>query len=180
MEKIGDMKKTKYYITDIFSVIIVSLFCLIWTFKFGNIKREYINLAFFTLPIIVIITLTIHELIHILFFKLFGKKKAKIKVLRDKDLKAIVIYQHNKDVFYSKLQTITVLLMPLILITMVSIVLLFFIPNSLIIKFNMILNVFGSVIDMAITVRLLIYAPKGIKINYTYEKECGVILNYYK
>lgn len=180
MIKIGDIKKTKYYESDVASAFFLFAFCFIWISKFGNIKEEDITISFFLLPIVVVITLIIHELIHIIFFKIFGKNKARIKVLRDKTLKAIMIYQENKDVFYTKFQTITILLMPLIIITIISSILLFFMPNSLIIKVNMILNILGNVIDIVITTRLLIHVPNNISINYTYEQKYGVILNYYK
>lgn len=180
LNKIGEIKKSKICCFDFILGSIIVLLISFLTVKYGNIHITDFKLDIILLPVIVTTTLVIHELIHIFCFLAFGQGKAKIKVVRDKKIRAIIMYQYNKDVFYKKTQTIIIMLAPLILVSMVSMVLLRYFPESFNIKANMILNVIGSLIDCGIVVRLLVTVPNNIKINYDYKSEEGVILNYYK
>ena len=106
---------------DIIFAVIFNLLLLAYIYLYGNISIDDINLTFVTLPIIVIATFIFHEYIHIFFFKVFSKGKANIRVTREKDLGAVIMYQENKEVLYSKYQSIIILVAPLIIITILSI-----------------------------------------------------------
>lgn len=174
MEQIHKRNTT---ITDKIFVVVFNLLLIISIYFQGNISLDDINIFFIGLPLLVIATFILHEYIHIFFFKLFSKGKANIKVIREKDLGAVIMYQENKDVSYSKYQTIMVLIAPLVLITIVSIP---FMNNSLVgllIKANMYLNIMGSSVDCTLIFKLLRKYKNNIKISYDYEKEKGVIMN---
>ncbi len=138
---------------------------------------NYIQIFLLTLPFFVITTLVIHEGIHILFFKLFGKD-ADIKIIND-DFKSIYIYQSNKNVFYTRFQTIIILLAPLILISFVTFGILNFSNEKLSvpISVNGVINAMGAMTDMVLSIKLLSY--KG-KIFVNYEKDENITLNIYK
>lgn len=182
MERITSINRKKITPLDFLSAGVIILSCIIYTYIFlkDNSIESLLDLSIIFLPIIVTLTLVIHEYIHVIFFKVFGKGKAKIKVIRDKNMKAIIMYQSNKDVFYNKTQTILILLSPLFIITAFSLLLLVFFNSNLLIRMNMILNILGSIIDFAVSMRLLIKLPKDIKINYSYNNDSGVIMNCYK
>lgn len=174
MEQIHKKNTT---ITDKIFVLIFNLIIMAFIYLKGNISVEDINIFFIGLPFLVIATFIFHEYIHIFFFKLFSKGKANIKVIREKDLGAVIMYQENKEVIYSKYQTILVLIAPLVIITILSMP---FIDNSLIgllIKANMYLNIMGSSVDCTLIFKLITTYKNDIKINYDYEKEKGVIMN---
>lgn len=86
------------------------------------------------------------------------------------------MYQENKEVLYSKYQSIIILIAPLIIITILSIPFLNLSYIGLVIKVNMYLNIVGSSVDSTIIFRLL-KEKNNIKINYDYDKEIGVIMN---
>ena len=108
---------------------------------------------FLTLPLIIIITTFIHEYIHVFFFKLFGNGQADIKIMRNKDVKGIIVFQQNKNVKYNLNQILIILLAPLIMITIMSIILSFIDSRdiNLIIGTNMWLNCIGSTTDVVLS-----------------------------
>lgn len=142
----------------------------------GLSLRNWNHIAMFliTLPFFIIITLVIHEYIHILFFKIFSKE-AKIKVIND-NFKNIYIYQYNKNVFYTKLQTITILLSPLVFISFITWLLLQICNETILVSIsvNGIINAMGAMTDVVLSLKLLTFKDK-IFINY--EKKENIILN---
>lgn len=138
---------------------------------------SYIKIFLTTLPFLVIFTLILHESIHILFFKLFGKN-AQIKIIND-NFKNIYIYQSNENVFYTRLQTIVVLLSPLVLISCLTFLILQFVNRQLFvpISVNGVVNAMGAMTDVVLSLKLLSYKEK-IFINY--EKKDYITLNIFK
>lgn len=161
---------------DIIFASIFNLLLIAYIYLYGDISISDINLTFIILPIVVIATFVFHEYIHIFFFKVFSNGKANIRVIREKDLGAVIMYQENKEVLYSKYQSIIILIAPLIIITILSIPFLNLSYIGLVIKVNMYLNIVGSSVDSTIIFRLL-KEKNNIKINYDYDKEIGVIMN---
>ena len=159
---------------DIIFASIFNLLLIAYIYLYGDISISDINLTFIILPIVVIATFVFHEYIHIFFFKVFSNGKANIRVIREKDLGAVIMYQENKEVLYSKYQSIIILIAPLIIITILSIPFLNLSYIGLVIKVNMYLNIVGSSVDSTIIFRLL-KEKNNIKINY--DKEIGVIMN---
>lgn len=180
MKKIDEISKLnidKNYVRNI-----LFLMTIIFTFAFIStyININNFDLSILTLPIWVIITLIMNEVIHIILFKAFGKKQAIIEIKRDKDLGAIIVLQKNKEVFYSKIESITILLSPLILITIATLVIIPFYPESgELLKINMLLNIMGSLTDI-VTSYILARHKKDIFINYEFSKEKGVFLNIFE
>ncbi|WP_283705524.1 metalloprotease family protein [Clostridium perfringens] len=160
--------------------ILYNVSIVIISFKYSKIRLNYITPLIFILPLIVLGTLIIHEYIHILLFKYFSNGNAEIEVIRDKEIKSIIMYQKNKEVLYTPIQTIVILISPMILLTLLTIPLLYINIKCVyvILMINMILNIMGSTTDMILSLILLLkYNKKGILINYAYSKEFGVILN---
>ena len=160
--------------------ILYNVLIVIISFKYSKIRLNYITPLIFILPLIVLGTLIIHEYIHILLFKYFSNGNAEIEVIRDKEIKSIIMYQKNKEVLYTPIQTIVILLSPMILLTLLTIPLLYINIKCVyvILMINMILNIMGSTTDMILSLILLLkYNKKDIFINYAYSKEFGVILN---
>lgn len=151
----------------IINIILGYVIYLIHPFDIAIYLNEEEALKVFVLPIVLIITLFIHEIIHIIGFKAFGKGQAKIRVRRDKKAGAIVIQQVNENVFYSKKETMIILLAPLVLITLISIPLLFIPKITFIVYLNCILNSIGSSIDMYVSLKLLRSFNNDIKIQYS-------------
>lgn len=152
----------------------------------GLILRLFCNITFefLLLPFIIILTLIIHESIHILFFKILNKESLiSIKTERNSKnkIKAICIYQSNKNIAYNKLQTFVILLSPVVLITFFSSLLLLFIPQTsiwyLIISINAIINAMGSATDVVLSLKLIRkYYFKEIAIKYDYRDKNMVVL----
>lgn len=150
----------------------------------GICLRELSIISFYILylPIFVIITLIIHESIHIVFFKIFNKK-SKIKIINN-HFKQIFMYQSNKEIYYNKYQTIIILLAPLILISLIS----FIIMNLITIKsfyllffINAIINAMGSVTDLISSLKLFIkYFNKKVFIKYELQNNEVNIIIYIK
>lgn len=125
-----------------------------------------------------IIILLIHELIHIGFYLLFSKGKAKIQVKREKEYGALMIYQINEKVCYSRNEMILILLAPLILITIILFILINFINTPFLLYINLLLNVLGSSIDFYISAFLLIKYPSNIKISFNPNKTEMIIKSF--
>lgn len=126
------------------------------------------------LMLIIILTLIIHEIIHILTFKYYGNGEAKVKIKIDKKSRAIVMQQINHNVSYSKQETMLVLLLPFLIITIISIILIIYMENPIIPYFNCILNAVGSSIDIFIALKLFFKFPKDISVKYGNENEVGM------
>lgn len=158
------------FITILLGAIILKVYKLdiLSAVKIDNFRQ------IITLPIVVIITLAIHETIHILAFKCLGHGEARIRIRRDKRAGAIVIQQINDKLFYDKKSTIVILLSPFIIITIVTSILLAYLPYSLVIYVNCILNAVGSSIDMYVSLRLIFCFPKNIIIKYNNGEEVGM------
>lgn len=174
MKKIHKKNTT---VLDRLFIVVFNLLVLTHIYFQGNISLSDVNLTFILLPIGVMITFVFHEYIHIFFFKILSNGKANIKVIRERDLGAVIVYQENKKVLYSKYQTIIVLIAPLVIITILSIPLINHSLISLVIKTNMYLNIVGSSIDCALIFKLIRKYNNSIKINYDYENDIGVIMN---
>lgn len=133
------------------------------------------NLSQFILfPLVVVFTVVIHECIHIFTFKYFGRGQARIRIRRDKKLGAIVIQQTNSLVYYNKIETLFILLSPLVLITFLSVIFILYNKYPLMVYINCMMNSFGSSIDMYISLRLVMNFPKDIKIQYNNGEEVGM------
>lgn len=166
---------------------LISVFYILISIVFGIFFMK-INLNEFQtikdilmIPLTVLSILVIHELIHISMFKLFGKGFAKISVIYEKEMGAIAIYQSNKDVKYSLIQTLIILLTPAIALTIIGMSFLLITTIPLIvelIKINIILNIVGSHIDFLISCKLLkSFYKKNVLVFYDYKKEVGMSIN---
>lgn len=167
-----NISKIDICIVIIFNIISILLFILLFKPSLNNL-----DFYFLTLPVVMIITTVIHEYIHIIFFKLFGKGKANIKIMRNKDIKGIVVLQQNKDVKYSLNQILIILLSPLIIITVISLLLsVTALDNiNLIIGTNMWLNCIGSTTDVVLSFKR--YKEGEGATNFEYTKEEGIVMN---
>ncbi|MCC0672194.1 MULTISPECIES: DUF3267 domain-containing protein [unclassified Clostridioides] len=175
-ENIG---KLDIFLGIIFNILIVTGYILFNDFEYliNNINSK----SLFYFITIVIGTVIIHELIHILFFNFFSNGKAKIKIKYDKHIGSIVIYQSNEVILYNKIQTIIILLAPLVLITIISFFCIFYFKTiSEILKINLVLNSMGSTGDFILSSKLFHnYISKNILINYSYSSQEGTIMNIY-
>lgn len=180
MTKIGEMNnktesKLKCLLFGAFVNIILGY--LVYAINPFDIER-YINPSeagkIFTLPIFVAITLILHEAIHVMFFKIFGKGQAKIRVKVEREMGAIAIQQMNPDVLYTKNETICMLLAPFVFITIISIPLLSISYFAPIIYLNCMLNSIGSSIDIYITLRLLMSFKGNLRIQYNNGNNTGM------
>lgn len=169
--------KNNTNLIDKLFIAILNISLLTFIYFYGGITADDINLSFISLPLVVVATFIFHEYIHIFFFKVLSGGNADIKVIKEKDLGAVIMYQQNKDVLYTRLQTVIILVAPLVLITLLSIPLLNLGALGLIFKANMYLNIMGSSIDCALIFKLLRKYDGNIKVNYEYEQSNGVIMN---
>lgn len=163
----------KKYVIVVTALILLALISAIST---GYINFLEVDIKVIFLPAFVIGTLITHELIHISLFEIFSKGKADVEVLVDRALGAIVVYQKNKNVFYNKLQTIIILLAPVIIITLISLIRIEINPEwSMVLKVNMLLNILGSLTDIVLSLKLI--SCKGnIRINYDFEEDKGILV----
>lgn len=112
-----------------------------------------------------------HELIHIMFFKLFSKNEAKVKLVKEKNLNAFVVKQLNPNVYYSKLQTIIILLSPLLLINSMFFILLMTTDFSILnIYANILANTLASCIDCYVSLKLILKFDNEILVNYSTDE----------
>lgn len=114
----------------------------------------------------VFIVFFIHELIHVFFFLLFGKGKAKIKISRERSIGAVVMHQINEEVFYTRMQMVIILVSPLVLLTVILLCLQVVLPFSYLLFFNILLNTLGSTVDIYVTYHLLFKYSSSILINF--------------
>lgn len=151
--------------------IILTILLIVSVFQLQDIK------IFLFLPVLVILTLFIHECIHVSLFKAFNKN-AKIKIVHD-GIKNIYMYQYNQNVYYTRNQTLVVLLSPLLGISFLSILLLFLINSNLIalVAVNGVINAMGSMTDLLLSLRLMTY-DTNVRINY--ENKEKFTLNIYE
>jgi hypothetical protein len=141
----------------------------IYPFSFIDyMKPSHLIEILMTVPTVLFVFL-IHEWIHVFFFILFGKGKAKIKVKRERKIGAVIMHQVNEDVFYSRIQMIIILLAPFILLTILLTGLMFWIHLPYLFYVNILLNVLGSSVDLYLTTKLLIY-PFPVWINFDADK----------
>lgn len=164
MNKIAQINNKNITKKDKMIAFIYELICGLLVLLF-IVKLNDIKMFLILLPFLVILTLIVHESIHISLFKLFGKD-TKIKIINDK-FKSIYIYQCNQNVYYTRLQTIIILLTPLISISCITIILFLFLDKNLVfpIVVNGIINAMGSMTDFILSIKLLTYKEK-IFINY--------------
>lgn len=172
MKKINEFNMDNISKMNEFLAFLYECFCCIYL---GIILKQISKISFYILllPIFVIVTLIIHESIHILFFKIFNKN-SKIKIINN-HFKQIFMYQSNENVYYNKFQTIIILLSPLIFISIISFILINCIPFDnivLLIAMNMIINAMGSVTDVISSINLLTkYFNKKIFIKYELKND---------
>jgi hypothetical protein len=173
MRKIGELKRSNaniplaillgVVITAIFSFLSMQLFQFFHIFKY--LKNEHIVEMFITLPVI-LFAFFIHECIHIVFFLVFGKGMAKIKVYRDRSVGAVIMHQVNPAVVYTRTQMIVILLSPLIVLTISFWLLSIFISTPYLFWVNTVLNALGSTIDIYVSILLLIKPYKNVHVNF--------------
>lgn len=179
LQKIDEINKSKFPKNIIYITVVLNICTWIVLIALDYINISSLDLSVIYLPIIITVTLVIHESIHICLFKLFSDGKANIEIIKDKDIGAIIIFQKNKDVFYSKAKTIVILLAPALILTLISLVLIkMFAFQSLLIKINMLLNLTGSSTDILTSLFLLKFRDDML-INYDYTKEDGISMNIY-
>lgn len=175
MTKIATISNHNITKKDEFIAFIYECICCVFM---GLSLRNWNHIVVFliTLPFLVITTLVIHESIHILFFRIFSKE-AKIEIIND-EFKSIYIYQSNPNVFYTKWQTIVILISPLVLISLITWLLLPFCNESILvpISVNGVINAMGAMTDVVLSIKLLTY-KKQIFVNY--EKKESITLNVY-
>lgn len=162
---------------DIFIAIIFNILSLILFIVFFKPSLNNLDFYFLTLPLIIIITTFIHEYIHVFFFKLFGNGQADIKIMRNKDVKGIIVFQQNKNVKYNLNQILIILLAPLVMITIISIILSFIASMNvnLIIGTNMWLNCIGSTTDVVLSFKRYKQGEGNTYFDYTQEE--GIVMN---
>ena len=163
----------------LFSFIFIIIVSHLLLFGFNlNVFDKFIY--FLLIPLTIAFVLVIHELIHILLFKYFGKGQAKIKIIYDKELGAIAIYQCNKEVLYSLKEVLAILLTPMLFLTVIGFILLNLTNNLLfleLIKLNILVNLAGSSLDFLISLLLLKkYKRNDIKIYFDYKLKEGMEL----
>lgn len=158
------------------SVAVLLLVILLYSIKKFNLIQllyvcgEYWYLFLFTLFIIIVI----HELIHIIFFKIFGKGKAKIKIKFS--IEKILIQQVNKELYYTKNQMILILLSPLIFITLILVFISLIISYFYTIFYLVcIMNCIGCLIDLGVSISILRYSNRESKIYYYFEEGNPII-----
>jgi hypothetical protein len=121
--------------------------------------------------------LFLHEMIHVFFFHLFGKGKAKIVPKREKELGAIIMHQVNTEVFYTRNQMLFILLSPLVLLTMLLLLSGLWIPLPFLLFINILLNSIGSSTDLYASYRLLFQYSSRHFVNFDSNEH---ILNIYE
>lgn len=179
IKKINEINKNN--IENRYKIFIITVMMLMWflVFKLNYISLYKFNLTIMLLPILVLITLIIHESIHVILYNYFGGKDSAVEIKKDKDLGAIIIYQKNKDVFYKKNEYIIILLMPFLLITLISLIVIpmcgYYVE---LLKLNMLLNILGSATDITLSFKL-INCRDCKYLNLDFNKKDGVILNLY-
>lgn len=123
------------------------------------------------------VVFVIHELIHVGLFIWFGKGNAKIKIRREKSIKAVVIHQTNENVFYNRREKLIILLAPLLLLTTLLILLSLVAPMPFLLATNIALNALRSTTDLYVAFLLLSKYHSKVKINFHPSK---MILNVYE
>lgn len=123
---------------------------------------------------LVLVTTIGHEWIHVLFFQWFGKGEAKTKVIRNRKLRALMVYQSNPNVVYTKNQTVWILLAPFLIITLVSLGLEWSMIDPWYVRTNMMINIIGSSLDLALIIKLYRDYPLYNRVAYHYVEGEGV------
>lgn len=121
--------------------------------------------------LIALSAIVIHELIHAVLFILFGKGQAKIRIERNKKHGTIVVHQKNEKVFYSKLETIIILLAPCLIVNLLCLLSMFVLAKPLLLYVVLILNSLGSCIDIYLSI-IVSRFPSNCKINYGKDEIC--------
>ena len=169
----------KYKITreteKIFNYVLINLFLTVFLIlimyrihEFNVFSILNMHWLYFTASIIsFFISLILHELTHILFFKIFGKGKAKISVRIS--FQEIFIEQTNRNLAYTRNQMVFILISPFLLIFILCILLSIVFPEYYLIFYIVcIANSLASMIDVGLTFRLLRF-NKNSKILYYFE-----------
>ncbi|MBP1308818.1 hypothetical protein JOD82_001838 [Paenibacillus sp. 1182] len=172
MQKIGEIHRGN---TSIWcgvgialTITVISLWLSIWTLDLNlsvYLQKDKIWEVLLVLPTM-LIAFVIHECIHIAFFKLFGKGKARMKVSREKSVGAVVMHQVNEEVFYKRWEMITILLSPLILLSLFFFGLHLYISMPFLIVVNIVLNAIGSSVDVYASLKLLFKGHQKIVVNF--------------
>ncbi|MFF2531620.1 DUF3267 domain-containing protein [Brevibacillus sp. NPDC058079] len=113
-----------------------------------------------------LLSFVIHEYIHVGFFLLFGRGKARIKVSREKSVGAVVIHQVNEKVYYKRWEMLVILLSPLVILTSGFLLMFPLISMPFLLFANIALNAMGSSIDMYVSFQLLTKHHSRVKINF--------------
>lgn len=175
MEKtIAVLNRKKITIKDklmVGSVIVISL-GIMW--RIGCFKLPTSVVELWGLLGLVLVTTVVHEWIHVLFFQWFGKGEAKTKVIRDRKLRALMVYQSNPNVVYTKKQTVWILLAPFSIITLISLALEWSTMDSWYLRTNMMINIIGSSLDLALIIKLYRDYPTQQTLTYHYVEDEGV------
>lgn len=153
------------------SVIVISLGMMWWI---GCFKLPTSVVDLWGLLGLVLVTTVVHEWIHVLFFQCFGKGKAKTRVIRDRKLRALMVYQSNPNVVYTKKQTVWILLAPFLIITLVSLGLERSMIDLWYLRTNMMINIIGSSLDLALIIKLYRDYPTQQTLTYHYVEGEGV------
>jgi hypothetical protein len=175
MKKIAEINRETakplhaWFIGVVATILTGIVLSFIYPFSFMNyLERSHLIEILMTVPTILFVFL-VHEWIHVFFFILFGKGKAKIKVKRERKIGAVIMHQVNEEVFYSRIQMIIILLAPLVFLTILLAGLMCWIGLPYLFYVNILLNVLGSSVDLYLTFRLLLY-KSPIWVNFSEDK----------
>lgn len=169
----NDISKRDWFVVFIYNLIIT-----LTTLYVFPVDMNMFDLKIIFLTPLVIITFIFHEYIHVFLFKLIGGREVHIEAIRDKEFKSVIMYQSNKDIKYSKLEVILILLAPAVLISILSILSLFVFEGLyILILINALLNLIGSSADFLVSFKVIFDFSKGSKFYYDYNKTDGVSIN---
>ncbi|AKA44373.1 metalloprotease family protein [Paenibacillus polymyxa] len=172
MQKIGEIHRGNaniwYGIGIGFVLTAVSLWLSIWALDLDISLYLQANKIWEVLLILptMLLAFVIHECIHVVLFKLFGKGKARIKVSREKSVGAVVMHQVNEEVFYKRWEMIIILLSPLMLLSLFFYGLHLCITMPFLIVVNIVLNAIGSSVDVYASLILLCKGCPNIVVNF--------------
>lgn len=170
-------KKVALSIGAVVTVLIGWISIALMNFSLSNyLQPQKLAEVLAILPTMIFV-LFVHECIHVLFFRWFGRGKARMKVKRDKEIGAIVIHQINPEVFYRRNEMLVILLSPIALITVGIILLNAYVLFPFLLWVNILLNAIGSSTDLYVSFRLMKDYNSNHVINFDSSEH---ILNVYK
>ncbi|MEK3955748.1 DUF3267 domain-containing protein [Psychrobacillus sp. FSL K6-1464] len=134
--------------------------------SFGSyLQPDKVIETIFIIPTMLFLLL-VHEGIHVLFFLMYGKGKAKIEVKRERSVGAIIMHQVNPEVYYRRNEMLVILLAPLVIITGGLLMLDQIVMLPFLLMTNILLNSIGSSVDLYLSYQLLFRYKSQHFINF--------------